>query len=83
VNEALEEVEWLGGAALVALAGCRVGGGMIAFQFLAAQLRTGAPSRPGAVYSDRAYVRSTGSVVLEGRAQDLLEDEAIRKAYLG
>jgi branched-chain amino acid transport system ATP-binding protein len=33
--------------------------------------------------SDRAYVLSTGSVVLEGRAQDLLEDEAIRKAYLG
>jgi branched-chain amino acid transport system ATP-binding protein len=33
--------------------------------------------------SDRAYVLSTGSVVLEGRAQDLLEDEAVRKAYLG
>ncbi len=33
--------------------------------------------------SDRAYVLSTGSVVLEGQAQDLLEDEAIRKAYLG
>ena len=33
--------------------------------------------------SDRAYVLSTGSVVLEGRAQDLLEDAAIRKAYLG
>jgi branched-chain amino acid transport system ATP-binding protein len=33
--------------------------------------------------SDRAYVLSTGYVVLEGRAQDLLEDEAVRKAYLG
>jgi branched-chain amino acid transport system ATP-binding protein len=33
--------------------------------------------------SDRAYVLSTGSVVLEGWAQDLLEDEAVRKAYLG
>ena len=33
--------------------------------------------------SDRAYVLSTGSVVLEGQAQDLLEDEAVRKAYLG
>ena len=33
--------------------------------------------------SDRAYVLSTGSVVLEGQAQDLLEDETIRKAYLG
>jgi branched-chain amino acid transport system ATP-binding protein len=33
--------------------------------------------------SDRAYVLNTGSIVLEGRAQDLLEDEAVRKAYLG
>jgi branched-chain amino acid transport system ATP-binding protein len=33
--------------------------------------------------SDRAYVLSTGSVVLEGRAHDLLEDEGVRKAYLG
>jgi branched-chain amino acid transport system ATP-binding protein len=33
--------------------------------------------------SDRAYVLNTGSVVLEGRAQDLLEDAAVRKAYLG
>jgi hypothetical protein len=70
-------------AALVALAGCRVGGGMIAFQFLAAPFRTGAPSRPDAVYSGRAYVLSTGSVVLAGRAPDLLDDEAIRKACLG
>jgi branched-chain amino acid transport system ATP-binding protein len=33
--------------------------------------------------SDRAYVLSTSSVVLEGRAEELLEDEAVRKAYLG
>jgi branched-chain amino acid transport system ATP-binding protein len=33
--------------------------------------------------SDRAYVLNTGVVVLEGRAQDLLEDPAVRKAYLG
>ena len=33
--------------------------------------------------SDRGYVLNTGSVVLEGRAQDLLEDAAVRKAYLG
>jgi branched-chain amino acid transport system ATP-binding protein len=33
--------------------------------------------------SDRAYVLASGSVVLEGRAADLLENEAVRKAYLG
>jgi branched-chain amino acid transport system ATP-binding protein len=33
--------------------------------------------------SDRAYVLSTGSVVLEGPAAALLENEAVRKAYLG
>jgi len=33
--------------------------------------------------SDRAYVLRTGLVVLEGRARELLEDEAVRKAYLG
>ncbi len=33
--------------------------------------------------SDRAYVLSTGSIVLEGRADELLENEAVRKAYLG
>lgn len=33
--------------------------------------------------SDRACVLNTGSVVPEGRAQDLLEDAAVRKAYLG
>jgi hypothetical protein len=33
--------------------------------------------------SDRACVLRTGSVALEGRAQDLLADEAVRKAYLG
>ena len=33
--------------------------------------------------ADRGYVLSTGRVVLEGRAKDLLEDEDLRKAYLG
>jgi branched-chain amino acid transport system ATP-binding protein len=33
--------------------------------------------------ADRGYVLSTGRVVLEGKASDLLEDEELRKAYLG
>jgi branched-chain amino acid transport system ATP-binding protein len=33
--------------------------------------------------SNRAYVLASGSVVLEGRAAELLENEAVRKAYLG
>lgn len=33
--------------------------------------------------ADRGYVLSTGRVVLEGKAADLLEDEELRKAYLG
>jgi branched-chain amino acid transport system ATP-binding protein len=33
--------------------------------------------------ADRGYVLSTGRVVLEGAAADLLEDEGLRKAYLG
>ena len=33
--------------------------------------------------SDRGYVLSTGRLVLEGKAVDLLEDEGLRKAYLG
>jgi branched-chain amino acid transport system ATP-binding protein len=32
---------------------------------------------------DRAYVLETGRVVREGRGKDLLEDEEVRKAYLG
>ena len=32
---------------------------------------------------DRAYVLSTGEVVLEGKASDLMENETVRKAYLG
>jgi branched-chain amino acid transport system ATP-binding protein len=31
----------------------------------------------------RGYVLSTGRVVLEGKAEDLLQDEDLRKAYLG
>ena len=33
--------------------------------------------------ADRAYVLETGNIVLEGKASDLLEDDAIKKAYLG
>ncbi len=33
--------------------------------------------------ADRGYVLSTGRIVLEGKASDLLEDEDLRKAYLG
>lgn len=33
--------------------------------------------------ADRGYVLSTGRIVLEGNAADLLEDEDLRKAYLG
>ncbi|MHC1683932.1 MAG: ABC transporter ATP-binding protein [Clostridiaceae bacterium] len=33
--------------------------------------------------ADRAYVLETGSIVLEGNAKDLLEDENVKKAYLG
>ena len=33
--------------------------------------------------ADRGYVLSTGRIVLEGNAADLLEDENLRKAYLG
>lgn len=33
--------------------------------------------------ADRAYVLETGNIVLEGRAEDLLHNDAIKKAYLG
>ncbi len=33
--------------------------------------------------ADRGYVLSTGRIVLEGRASELLEHEELRKAYLG
>jgi branched-chain amino acid transport system ATP-binding protein len=33
--------------------------------------------------ADRGYVLSTGRVVLEGKAQELLRNEELRKAYLG
>ena len=33
--------------------------------------------------ADRGYVLSTGRVVLEGKAADLLENDELRKAYLG
>ncbi len=33
--------------------------------------------------ADRAYVLETGKIVLEGKASDLLNDDSIKKAYLG
>lgn len=33
--------------------------------------------------ADRAYVLETGNIVLEGKAEDLLHNDAIKKAYLG
>lgn len=33
--------------------------------------------------ADRAYVLETGNIVLDGKAEDLLNDDSIKKAYLG
>ena len=33
--------------------------------------------------ADRAYVLETGNIVLSGKASDLLNDDSIKKAYLG
>lgn len=33
--------------------------------------------------ADRAYVLETGNIVLEGKADDLLHNDSIKKAYLG
>ena len=33
--------------------------------------------------ADRAYVLETGKITLEGKAEDLLHDESVQKAYLG
>ncbi len=33
--------------------------------------------------SDYAYVMESGKIVLKGKASDLLEDESVKKAYLG
>lgn len=33
--------------------------------------------------SDRGYVLETGKIVLEGRSEDLLNNDSIKKAYLG
>lgn len=33
--------------------------------------------------ADRAYVLETGSIIASGRAEELLNDDSIRKAYLG
>ena len=33
--------------------------------------------------ADRAYVLETGKIVLSGDAKDLMNDDSIKKAYLG
>ena len=33
--------------------------------------------------ADRAYVLETGTISLSGKASDLLNDESVKKAYLG
>ena len=33
--------------------------------------------------SDRAYVLETGHITIQGKAGDLLNDERVKKAYLG
>ncbi len=33
--------------------------------------------------ADRAYVLETGKIVMDGKASDLMNDERVRKAYLG
>ena len=33
--------------------------------------------------ADRAYVLETGSITMEGKAADMLNNDSIRKAYLG
>ena len=33
--------------------------------------------------ADRGYVLETGNIVLEGKASDLLDNDSIKKAYLG
>ena len=33
--------------------------------------------------ADRAYVLETGNIVLEGDANELMNDESVKKAYLG
>ena len=33
--------------------------------------------------ADRAYVLETGNIVLDGNANDLLNNDSIKKAYLG
>lgn len=33
--------------------------------------------------ADRAYVLETGNIVLEGKAKDLINEDSIKKAYLG
>jgi branched-chain amino acid transport system ATP-binding protein len=33
--------------------------------------------------ADRAYVLETGNVVLSGKAENIMNDDTVKKAYLG
>ena len=38
---------------------------------------------PGTLVADRAYVLETGNIILQGDAKKLMNDESVKKAYLG
>ena len=40
-------------------------------------------ARMALAIADRAYVLETGKITISGKASDLMQDERIRKAYLG
>ena len=40
-------------------------------------------ARKALFIADRAYVLETGKVTMEGKADELLHNEAVQKAYLG
>lgn len=40
-------------------------------------------ARMALAIADRAYVLETGKITISGKARDLLQDERIRRAYLG
>jgi branched-chain amino acid transport system ATP-binding protein len=40
-------------------------------------------ARAALAIADRGYVMETGKIVLQGRAEDLLADEEVKRAYLG
>ena len=43
----------------------------------------GAEREEGSFYCGQSLCPETGNITLEGKAKDLLEDDSIKKAYLG